>query len=135
MDSSRLSASFSRAERSATAANSARRNSCWKSMIPRWPDSPPGTSMLWSSTAKTPSDSSVSNKVRFSSFHTNFSRISHIFSPRKTVSFFTRFCVLTAGLLSPLCSVLYTNYSEKINFYVLFIVVISLLNLHIIFFS
>lgn len=73
MDSSRLSASFSRPERSATAANSARMNSCWKSMIPRWPDSPPGTSTLWSNTAKTPSDSSVSNKVRlFPSFHTNF---------------------------------------------------------------
>lgn len=65
MDSSRLSASFPRAERSATAANSTRMNSCWKSMIPRWLDSPPGTSMLWSNTAKIPSDLSVSNKVSF----------------------------------------------------------------------
>lgn len=79
MDSSRLSASFSRAERRATAANSARMNSCWKSMIPRWLDSPQGTSTPWSNTAKTPSGSSVSNKVRFFSVHTNFSRISDIF--------------------------------------------------------
>lgn len=71
-DSSRLSGSFSRAERSAIAANSSRMNSCWKSMIPLWLDSPPGTSMLWSSTAKIPSDSNVSDKVRFVSFHHNF---------------------------------------------------------------
>lgn len=74
MDSSRSSASFSRAERRATAANSSRMNSCWKSTTPRWPDSPPGTSTLWSNTAKTRSDSSVSNKVTFL-----FSRISFIF--------------------------------------------------------
>lgn len=72
MDSSRSSASFSRAERAVTAANSTRRNSSWKSTIPRWLDSPPGTSMLWSNTAKTPSDSSASNKVRSRSFRTNF---------------------------------------------------------------
>lgn len=74
MDSSRSSGSFSRAERRATAANSSRMNSCWKSTTPRWPDSPPGTSTLWSNTAKTRSDSSVSNKVTFL-----FSRISFIF--------------------------------------------------------
>lgn len=88
MDSSRSSASFSRAKRAATAANSTRMNSCWKSMIPRWLDSPPGTSTLWSNTAKTPSGSSVSNKVSFSSFHTNFPAFrAFFFSPGKPLAF------------------------------------------------
>lgn len=63
-DSSPSSGSRSRAQDCATAVNCSRRNCSWKWTTPRWLDSPPGTSRLWSNTARTPSDSSVSNKVR-----------------------------------------------------------------------
>lgn len=137
MDSSRLSASFSRAERSAIAANSSRMNSCWKSMIPLWLDSPPGTSMLWSSTAKTPSDSSVSNKVRFVSFRRNFlaCRSFSFGSFLKTVSFFppwTRFSLLTAPIVSqnwcayPKDSILTVNHANKSHTCHIYIIIMPL---------
>lgn len=128
MDSSRSSASFSRAERRATAANSSRMNSCWKSTTPRWPDSPPGTSTLWSNTAKTRSDSSVSNKVTF----LFFPHFVH-FCPQPLANWhafvFWQQCYCLPKLILSLvfCSVLYPHHVKKINFYNCFNVVYCLL--------
>lgn len=79
-DSSPSSPSLRRRERCATAVNSSRMNCCWKSTIPRWSDSPPGTSTLWSDTAKTRSDSSVWNKVRVRSLFSNLTEFPYIFT-------------------------------------------------------